>query len=221
MLRYALSTFLALALVVLTTPVRTAVAPVAQAAELSATIPDVYVHVPKDRTSQPLQVLVALHGLGGNGEQFASNILAEADRNRWLVVAPTINYGDWTDPSQVASEDPRLIRWLDDFLDTLPAYVQAPVKSRVLPLSRARIAHRFCSTRGTVAALARTYTLPLERSDAGGMILPVGMTCERPRVAAKCSYRRHRVLVGVGSEDQSRDPFRAWDQYLHDWVQRA
>ena len=94
-------------------PVRTALAPAdAQAQELLVAIPSIYVHVPKDHPAEaPLQVLVALHGLGGNGEQFASSLLAEADRNNWLLVAPTINYGDWTDPTQVAGEDPRLIRY--------------------------------------------------------------------------------------------------------------
>src|SRR5438046_1985020 len=90
LLRPALATFLALALVVWLTPARTVLAPIARAAELNAAVPDVYVHKPRQTTGEPLQVLVVLHGLGGNGEQFASNILSEADRNNWLVVAPTI-----------------------------------------------------------------------------------------------------------------------------------
>src|SRR5437899_5379950 len=147
MLRFALATIFALVLVLWTMPARTVLAPVAKAAELPAGIPSVYLHLPKELpTTSPVQVLVALHGMGGNGEQFAANLLEDAERNHWLVVAPTIFYGDWTDPAQVAREDPRLIRWLDDYLEHLAEYVGLPVKSRVLLLGHSRgaqLAHRF------------------------------------------------------------------------------
>src|ERR1700736_4933880 len=147
MLRCALATFLALVLVLWTMPARTALAPVAIAAELPAGIPSVYLHLPKDLpTNAPVQVLVALHGMGGTGEQFASNLMGESERNHWLLVAPTIDYGDWMDPAQVAKEDPRLIRWLSGYLDHLDEYVGVPVKPRVLLLGHSRgaqLAHRF------------------------------------------------------------------------------
>jgi pimeloyl-ACP methyl ester carboxylesterase len=236
LLRPALATLLALALVVWLTPARTALAPVATAAELNAAVPSVYVHRPKISTSEPLQVLVVLHGLGGNGEAFASNVLAEADRNHWLVVGPTINYGDWTDPSQVAGEDPRLIQWLDDFLDALPGYVQTPVKPRVLLLGHSRggqLAHRFAlfepqRVLGVAVLAAGTYTLPVERSAQGGMIkFPFGMG-DLKSVAGH-SFSKQTLIedtdfwVGVGTEDNNAgDLPRAWDQYLGSTrVQRA
>jgi len=227
MLRCALAMFLALALVALTTPVRTAFAPVAQAAE-QPNIPNVYVHAPKDRGSAPLQVLVALHGIGGNGEQFAGPILSEADRNNWLLVAPTIVYGDWTDPNQVASEDPRLIRWLDDFLDNLPGYIQAPVKPRVLLLGHSRgaqLAHRFAlfepaRVLAVAAIAAGTYTLPVEHSDGGNMVrFPFGIG--DLRAVAGHAFSRLQFIedtefwVGVGTDDTNPgDLPRAWDPYL-------
>src|SRR5580765_4778945 len=65
----------------------------------------------------PQQVIVALHGMGGNGEAFGRDLIEQADRYGWLLVAPTIDYGDWKDPNQVAREDPKLISALSDYLD--------------------------------------------------------------------------------------------------------
>jgi pimeloyl-ACP methyl ester carboxylesterase len=237
MLRCALAALLALALVCLTMPARTALAPVAQAAELPAAIPNIYLHLPREvPPGSSVQVLVALHGMGGNGEQFASSFLAESDRNHWLLVAPTIRYGDWTDPTQVATEDPRLIRWLGEYLDTLGAFTGMSIKPRVLLLGHSRgaqLAHRFALFEPqrvlAVAALAAgTYTLPVERSTVGGMIrFPFGIG-DLNSVAGH-PFSRMRLIedtefwLGVGTEDNNPgDLPRAWDQYLGtDRVQRA
>lgn len=237
MLRRAVVTLLLVSVVLGAMPVRTAVAPAdAQAAELLAAIPNVYLHVPARPAAAPLQVLVALHGMGGSGEEFATNVLAEAERNQWLLIAPTINYGDWTDPTQIAGEDPRLIRWLDDLLDTLPSYVEAPVKPRVLLLGHSRgaqLAHRFALFEPervlAVAALAAgTYTLPVERTDQGSMIrFPFGIGDMKSISGHAFSKRRliedTEFWLGVGSEDNNPgDLPRAWDAYLGTTrVQRA
>jgi pimeloyl-ACP methyl ester carboxylesterase len=183
-----------------------------------------------------LQVLVALHGLGGNGEQFANHLVAQADRNRWLIVAPTISYGDWTDPSQIASEDPRLIRWLDEYLEHLADQVVSPVRPRVLLLGHSRgaqLAHRFALFKPqrvlAVAALAAgTYTLPYERSAEGApMRFPFGMADMTSIVGQPFSRARliedTQFWLGVGAEDNNpNDLPRAWDQYLGTTrVQRA
>ena len=71
----------------------------------AAEVHSVYVHVPQVvPTARPLRVLAALHGMGGNGQEFSQNLLSMADSYGWLVAAPTINYGDWADPSQVAKK---------------------------------------------------------------------------------------------------------------------
>src|ERR1051326_5336310 len=62
----------------------------------AAEIQDVYIRPPATDFSG--QVLVALHGMGGNGPDFAAPLAAQADANGWLIVAPTISYGDWTNP---------------------------------------------------------------------------------------------------------------------------
>jgi pimeloyl-ACP methyl ester carboxylesterase len=237
MLRFALATFLALVLVLWTMPARTVLAPVAKAAELPAGIPSVYLHLPRELpTSSPVQVLVALHGMGGSGEQFASNLLRDAERNHWLVVAPTIEYGDWTDPAQVAREDPRLIRWLAGYLDHLDLYAGVPVKPRVLLLGHSRgaqLAHRFAFFEPqrvlAVAALAAgTYTLPFERGPQGGLMrFPFGMADLSSIIGHP--FSRTSLIedtdfwLGVGTEDNNpADLPRAWDQYLGTTrVQRA
>jgi pimeloyl-ACP methyl ester carboxylesterase len=236
--RCALATALALALVLWTMPARTALAPVARAAELPASIPDVFVHVPRGGVSSdaPLQVLVALHGMGGNGSLFASGLLADADRNHWLLVAPTILYGDWTDPGQVAREDPRLIAWLGDYLAHLQEYVGLPVKDRVLLLGHSRgaqLAHRFALFQpervlGVAALAAGTYTLPFETSQEGTQIrFPFGLA-DLATISGHAFRRVHLIedtefWLGVGSEDNNpSDLPRQWDSYLGTTrVQRA
>src|SRR5579859_1606272 len=236
MLRSALATLLALVLVLWTMPARAALAPVAVAAELPVGIPNVYLHLPRDLPAKgPVQVLVALHGMGDNGEQFAANLLKDAERNHWLIVAPTIDYGDWTDPAQLASEDPRLIRWLAGYLDHLEDYVGVPVKPRVLVVGHSRgaqLAHRFAFFEPqrvlAVAALAAgTYTLPFERGPQGMLRFPFG-TADLLTISGHAFSRTMLIedtdfWLGVGTEDNNpADLPRAWDQYLGTTrVQRA
>src|SRR5437899_153424 len=113
--------FLLLALLWPLTPV--AASPDAAGSPLVGTpIRSVYVRVPQGATdsSMPLQVLLALHGIGGNGQDFSRELIEPADQYGWLLVAPTIDYGDWTNPSVVAHEDAQLIRALSDYLDQMP-----------------------------------------------------------------------------------------------------
>jgi pimeloyl-ACP methyl ester carboxylesterase len=169
-----------------------------------------------------------LHGMGGNGEQFASRLVRDADHNQWLIVAPTIQYGDWTDPTLVAREDPRLIRWLASYLDHLEEYAGVPVKPRVLLLGHSRgaqLAHRFAFFEPrrvlAVAALAAgTYTLPFERGPEGSLMqFPFGMA-DLPAIAGHQFSRAQLVedtdfWLGVGAEDNNpADLPHAWDRYL-------
>jgi pimeloyl-ACP methyl ester carboxylesterase len=212
----------------------------ATTAPIAAGIPNVYVRLPKSAmvapTEKPLQVLVALHGMGGSGEQLANHLIAQADRNRWLLVAPTIEYGDWTDPTQIAREDPRLIRWLADYIDQLPTELGQPTRPRVLLIGHSRgaqLAHRFALFRPekvlAVAALAAgTYTLPFERSSEGVLMhFPFGLA-DLSTIAGQ-PFSRAKLIedtqfwLGVGTEDNNPNELpRAWDQYIGtNRVQRA
>src|SRR3982074_368095 len=59
----------------------------------AAEVKDVYVRPPQaSAAGQPLKVLIALHGMGGNGPDFGTALGAQADAHGWLIVAPTIAY---------------------------------------------------------------------------------------------------------------------------------
>ncbi len=126
-------------------------------------IRSVYVRAPQRNPSpgKPLQVLLALHGMSGNGVDFSRDLVEQADHYGWLLVAPTIDYGDWTNPNVVAREEPILIRALADYLDQLPQLTELPVRHLVLVLGHSRgaqLAHRFAEFR------------PGRRSPVGGHV---------------------------------------------------
>src|SRR5262245_60982896 len=89
-----------------------------------------YVYVPPSLTdwSRPAQVVFALHGMGGEGKGFSQGLLGAADREGWIVVAPTFSYRNWRDPATVAADDIALTHGLVDLLDQLPARVGRPVE---------------------------------------------------------------------------------------------
>src|SRR2546421_4354795 len=153
--------------------------------EAESEIQSIFVHLPPTLPRQgPVRVVVALHGMGGNGEDFSREFLQMTDANNWLVVAPTIAYGHWTDPAQVANEEPVLIGWLNAYLDAWPVEVGLSVASRVLLLGYSRgaqLALRFAEfhperVRGVAAVAAGTYTLPLSVDAANhSMTFPFGI----------------------------------------------
>ena len=105
----------------------------------AAEVQDVYVRAPQNvPDGKPLQVLIALHGMGGNGPAFAAAFTDVADAQGWLIVAPTISYGDWTDPNQIAREEPALVAWLSDYVRHLSERTGYGVDPRVLLFGHSR-----------------------------------------------------------------------------------
>src|SRR5216684_6010063 len=146
----------------------------------AAEVRDVYVRPPQTSPGdQPLQVLIALHGMGGNGVDFGNSLASQADAHGWLIVAPTINYGDWTDPLQISREDPALVAWLSDYARSLAVRTGHPVQPRVLIFGHSRgaqLALRFTEIHpeevaGVSALSAGTYTLPFARDEHTGNAL--------------------------------------------------
>ncbi len=188
-------------------------------------IRSVFVRMPQRAmpANAPLQVLVVLHGMGGNGPDFARDLFDQADAHGWLIVAPTIDYGDWTNPSVVAQEDPLLIQALNDYLDGLPRLVGGPLRHLVLLLGHSRgaqLAHRFAEFRPdrvlAVAALsAGTYTLPTGVGPTGNLNFPFGVQdMDRYAGHAFDPQRFDAVVfwVGVGGQDTNPgDVPRQWD----------
>jgi pimeloyl-ACP methyl ester carboxylesterase len=188
-------------------------------------IRSVYIRPPRGATTatRPLQVLLALHGMGGTGEDFSKDLVEQADKYGWLLVAPTIDYGDWKNPSVVAREDPVLIRALADYLEQLPQLTGFQTRRMLLILGHSRgaqLAHRFAEFRPenvlAVAALsAGTYTLPQTSSPQGGLSFPYGvrdLTQYAGHAFDPNHFDRVQFWVGVGGQDTNpADLPRQWD----------
>ncbi len=224
--RFALILMLAAALLWPAT-VSIAASPGTNIALAGTPIRSVYVRTPRGGTlpGKPVQVLLALHGMGGNGEDFSKELVEQADRYGWLIVAPTIGYGDWTNTSVVAREEPVLIRALADYLDQLPQLTGLQTRRLVLVLGHSRgaqLAHRFAEFRPdkvlAVAALsAGTYTLPLSSGPQGTMSFPFGVKDLAQYAGTAFDSARFdgiQFWVGVGGLDtNAADLPRQWDTY--------
>jgi pimeloyl-ACP methyl ester carboxylesterase len=197
-------------------------------AALAATpIRSVYVRAPQGTLAQnkPFQILLALHGMGGNGEDFSKDLVEQADHYGWLLVAPTIDYGDWTNPTVVAREDPLLISALTEYLGQLPQLTGLPVRRLLLVLGHSRgaqLAHRFAEFRPdkvlAVAALsAGTYTLPLSSGPEGSLSFPYGvkdLAQYGGRAFDPARFGDVQFWVGVGGQDtNAADVPRQWDRF--------
>lgn len=128
----------------------------------------VYVPPGAAERSEPLQVVLALHGMGDEGKRFCQGFLNAADRNGWVVVAPTFKYRNWKDPTTVAEDDVALTAQLTAMLDKMGEHIGHPVRKRAMLLGFSRgaqLAHRYAltypeRTRAVAAVSAGTYTYP-------------------------------------------------------------
>jgi poly(3-hydroxybutyrate) depolymerase len=209
-------------------------APVPSLAALRTTgakeVVDVYVRAPQSApTDQPLQVLIALHGMGGNGTDFGSALASQADARGWLVVAPTIAYGDWTDPNNIVREDPALVAWLSDYVSHLSQQTGYATQPRVLLFGHSRgaqLALRFTEIHpdqvaGVAAASAGTYTLPISSDFRTGQALqyPFGISnlaqTDGGQPFNATGFDSVPIWIGVGGADTNdADVPDAWDPYI-------
>jgi predicted esterase len=201
-------------------------------AQGAARIQDVFIRPPVTATDpdQPLQVLIALHGMGGNGIDFGSALAAQADANGWLIFAPTISYGGWTDPAQISHEEPALVAWL---AHTVRHMAERTGFSHVQPTvllfghSRgAQLALRFAEVHpgqvaGVAALSAGTYTLPFSRDARTGKTLPFPFgVADLAHTNGGQSFDAGKfdavpIWIGVGAADNNEaDVPDDWDQYI-------
>jgi poly(3-hydroxybutyrate) depolymerase len=196
----------------------------------AAQIQGVYVRSPQQVPDGPLQVVVALHGMGGNGTDFGNALASQADQHGWLIVAPTIKYGDWTDPTRIAREDPALIAWLSDEIRSLSATTDHPLQPEVLLFGHSRgaqLALRFTEIHpeqvaGVAAVSAGTYTLPVSRDGRNRLLeFPFGVANlarddgGKPFNAGE--FSAVPIWIGVGAQDNNpSDVPDAWDPYIGD-----
>jgi pimeloyl-ACP methyl ester carboxylesterase len=182
-----------------------------------------------DADGQPIQVLVALHGMGGNGTDFGNALASQADAHGWLIVAPSITYGDWTNPTQITREDPALIAWLSDYVGTLSQRTGLPVQPRVLLFGHSRgaqLALRFTEIHpdqvaATAAVSAGTYTLPVSTDAQTGQALdfPYGIAdlaqTDGGQAFNSSGFDSVPIWIGVGGRDNNTsDVPSAWSRYL-------
>ena len=198
---------------------------------LAPPIRDLYVHVPPGAgRSQPLTVLLVLHGMGGNGPDMARDLVAEADRNGWLLVAPTVEYRDWRDPEQVRRDGSELLPALKALLDGLPDHTGLVLNERALVYGFSRggqTAHRLAlfypeALLRVASFSCGTYTLPAERVRQGAAERPLEFPYGVGDLARYQGepfdpegVRGVEFWLGVGARDnQANEVPRQWDPYL-------
>src|SRR5919204_3665048 len=193
---------------------------------------NVYIYVPSslpDR-SRPAQVLFALHGMGGEGKGFSLALIAAAEQNGWVLVAPTFGYRNWRDPATVAEDDLALTHDLVDLLDALPERLGRPVEPRAILLGFSRgaqLAHRFAltypdRTRAVAAMSAGSYTVPSPfapgRNDVQPLPFPFGtadLASRSGHPVTPGALEQVPFWIAVGGDDASpSDVPRQWDSLL-------
>jgi predicted esterase len=210
-------------------PAKAAAPAVAQAGAVQP-LADWSLYLPPDAANrQPLQILVALHGMGGNGPDFAKPLLPVAEQHGWAVLAPTMPYRDYRDPELVRG-DGQLLPRLKAVIDALPTQAGLAFRPQVTFFGFSRgsqEAHRFSfmypeSTLAVAGLSAGSYTLPSKvfKQNASEQILnyPFGVgdvekICGRvfnPEAARKVAYW---IAVG-GSDVRNEDVPRQWDRLL-------
>lgn len=187
------------------------------------------------RPGEPVQVVVALHGMGGSGEGIAAPLKEIAEASGWALVAPDLAYGDWRDPAQVVRDDTTLIPALRHLLTELPSHLGVPVRDQHILVGFSRggqIAQRYAlffpeSTLAAVVLAPGTYTLPSQ--EPGGTtsaLFPFGMdgldNVSGARHFAPERLEHIRFMIGVGSSDNvAADVPREWDHMGRSRLERA
>jgi pimeloyl-ACP methyl ester carboxylesterase len=144
-------------------------------------------------------------------------------------VAPSIVYGDWTDPNQITREDPALIAWLSDYVGSLSQQTGVPVQPKVLIFGHSRgaqLALRFSEVHpeqvaGVAAVSAGTYTLPVSSDPRNGQALdfPFGVAnlaqTDGGQAFDASGFESVPIWIGVGGADNNTaDVPTAWTPYI-------
>ncbi len=195
--------------------------------------PSYYLYVPPNvPADQPARLLIALHGIGGNGPDFGRSFVDLAREHGWILAAPTFAYGDWFSPANIRIEDIGLGRQILALMDDVGWRSGHEIRGRayLAGFSRgAQLADRFALFHpervSAVASLsAGTYTLPQASSDidsdgiADELPLPFGTADMQDWVGYSLdsdSLRRVRFMVSVGTDDNNPgDLPRQWDPVI-------
>ena len=192
---------------------------------------DMFLYIPTNAASRgPLQVLVTVHGMGGDGTVFCQPLINRAEQDGWILVSPTYHYRDNMNPVTVRQDDTELIPRLKQYLDNLPTKTGLPIREKVLLYGFSRggqIVHRFAEfypekTLAVAVFAAGTYTLPTASFDMNGvqktLNLPFGVADVQQYINAPFNldaFKRIPFFVGVGGADNEAGVAPpAWDPYV-------
>ncbi|CAA9285094.1 MAG: hypothetical protein AVDCRST_MAG77-4200 [uncultured Chloroflexi bacterium] len=178
----------------------------------------------------PRQAVLVLHGMGDNGPSIATQLLPYARAHNWVVIAPTIPYGDWRSPDALTGEELRLLPQLANLLASVPAETGVKLSGRTLlfGFSRgAQAALRFTMlyperVEAVAALSAGTYTLPVKSVLTSAGVtrapLPFGVA-DLEQLAGRgidpVRLAGVRFWIGVGARDNNyNDVPRQWDPFV-------
>ncbi len=195
---------------------------------------ELFVRLPSKLNAQStVRVLVVLHGMGGRGEPFSQNLIQDAEKNNWLLIAPNLPYRNWLDPQLLMEDDILLSKRLLDTLDVLTQRLEVKTRRRVMLYGYSRgaqLAHRFAyfypeRVASVVTISAGTYTLPAEkRTNEKGVTqlipFPYGVGDLNECVGKPLNWQELKKIsfwIAVGERDnQPSDVPRAFDTYVGD-----
>lgn len=192
---------------------------------------DMYLYIPTNAAARgPLQVLVTVHGMGGDGTAFCQPLINRAEQDGWILVSPTYHYRDNMNPVTVREDDTELIPRLKQYLDNLPAKTGLQIQDKVLLYGFSRggqIVHRFAEfypekTLAVAVFAAGTYTLPTSSFDVNGvqktLDLPFGLADVQQYTNAPFNldaFKKVPFFIGVGGADTEAGVAPpAWDAYV-------
>jgi predicted esterase len=175
-------------------------------------------------------MVVALHGFGDTGKDFAQPLLPMAEANHWILVAPTFHYHDLRSEVDARQDNLAFAREVSDVLAELPRRVGRPLDQGAFMLGFSRgasLAENFALLYpGQVAAAAflsaGAYTLPQGCVAAGGHVdglpLPLGTADVAARLGRpfdRVAFHRLPLWVSVGSADDRPGTLLShWDDVL-------
>ena len=191
------------------------------------------------QSTAPCTIVLAMHGLGQRGDTIGEPLRGAAAANNWVVVAPTIEYGDWIDPNRLATTEPRVMRQALDAVDHARRTLGVATNATMLAIGFSRGAQtvaRFgilepARFHAVAAASGGAYTLPTETApDTSGRLIaapfPFGVGNALGAIGRFVdpeAIATVRFWIGVGANDTSvADLPRQWDRFLgRNRVERA
>jgi pimeloyl-ACP methyl ester carboxylesterase len=99
-------------------------------------------YVPPDAgPDEPLTLLMVLHAEERTGPETARPLLDVAAQNRWAVLAPTLAYGDWSDPESVVGDMLEQLPLLRELAQPGGDWGEQALQPRILLFGEGRGAH--------------------------------------------------------------------------------